>query len=158
MAGRVAQAGEDVTHLEVGQRVGLDWHAGDCMTCPSCMGGDHNLCASGQGTSVGRHGGSADEVRARAASVVPLPDGIGSEYSGPRSVSGSPVGSPVAVAATLEFAARYDVKPIIETFLLDRVDDAVARLRSGKARYRIVLSRESAPLVLSVFSVPPISQ
>jgi uncharacterized zinc-type alcohol dehydrogenase-like protein len=139
VAGKVAQAGEDVTHLEVGQRVGLDWHAGDCMTCPSCMGGDHNLCDSGQGTIVGRHRSSADKVRARAASVAPLPDGIGSDYPGPRSVSGSPVWSLVAVAATPEFAARYDFKPVIETFLLDRVDDAIEHLRSGRARYRTVL-------------------
>lgn len=271
VAGRVATVGDEVTNLEVGQRVGLGWHAGYCMTCSSCMGGDHNLCAAGQGTIVGRHGGFADRVRAHAAAVIPLPEGVDSASAGPlfcggitvfnplvqfgvkptdrvgvigigglghialqflnawgcevtaftssdakkaeamemgahrtinsrdsdqieaaagqfdlilstvyakmdwnayiaalrpkgrlhlvgaalepldlgafpmivgqRSVSGSPVGSPVTIATMLEFAARHDIKPVIETFTFDRVNDAIERLRSGKARYRIVLSR-----------------
>ena len=271
VAGRVAKVGDEVTNLEVGQRVGLGWHAGYCMTCSSCMGGDHNLCAAGQGTIVGRHGGFADRVRAHAAAVIPLPEGVDSASAGPlfcggitvfnplvqfgvkptdrvgvigigglghialqflnawgcevtaftssdakkaeamemgahrtinsrdsdqieaaagqfdlilstvyakmdwnaysaalrpkgrlhlvgaalepldlgafpmivgqRSVSGSPVGSPVTIATMLEFAARHDIKPVIETFTFDRVNDAIERLRSGKARYRVVLGR-----------------
>ena len=64
VAGTVAQVGEDVTNL------------GYCMTCASCLGGDHNLCTSHEGTIVGRHGGFADRVRASAAAVVPLPEGV----------------------------------------------------------------------------------
>jgi uncharacterized zinc-type alcohol dehydrogenase-like protein len=60
---------------------------------------------------------------------------------GQRSVSGSPVGSPAAIATMLDFAVRHDIKPVIETFPMDRVNDAMAHLRSGKARYRIVLNR-----------------
>ena len=271
VAGTIFKVGEEVGNLEVGQRVGLGWHAGYCMTCHSCMEGDHNLCASGVGTIVGRHGGFADRVRAQAAAVVPLPDGVDMESAGPlfcggitvfnpmvqfgvsptdrvgvigigglghialqflnawgcevtaftssedkkrealelgahhtinsrdpeeieaaagrfamiistvnvkldwnayvatlqpkgrlhfvgatmepldlgvfpllmaqRSVSGSPVGSPATIATMLDFAARHSVKPVIETFRFDQVNEALARLRSGKARYRIVLSK-----------------
>ncbi len=271
VAGTVAQVGKKVTHLQPGQRVGLGWHSGYCMTCPSCMGGDHNLCAAGEGTIVGRYGGFADRVRAHAAAVVPLPDGVDAQSAGPlfcggitvfnplvqfgvkptdrvgvvgigglghlalqflnawgcevtaftsseakmaealelgahrtinsrsqaeieaaagqfdfilstvnvkldwnafvaalrprgrlhvvgavlepldlgafplimgqRSVSGSPVGSPATIATMLDFAARHGVKPVIETFRFDQVNEAIEHLRSGRARYRIVLSR-----------------
>ncbi|HPQ40123.1 MAG TPA: NAD(P)-dependent alcohol dehydrogenase [bacterium] len=271
VVGTVAAAGDGVHHLKVGQKVGLGWHAGYCMTCPSCLHGDHNLCASAAGTIVGRHGGFADKVRAQAAAVVALPDGIDFKSTGPlfcggitvfnpilqfgiksthrvavigigglghmalqflnawgcdvtafssnpaktdeamamgahhvinsrdadaiaaaagtfdfiistvnvkldwnayvstlkprgrlhfvgavlepldlgvfplimgqRSISGSPVGSPGNIATMLEFAARHEIRPVIEEFPFTRINDAMDRLRSGKARYRIVLNR-----------------
>ena len=60
---------------------------------------------------------------------------------GQRSVSASPVGSPATIARMLDFAARHDIKPVIETYPMEQVNDAMERLRSGQARYRIVLSR-----------------
>lgn len=270
VTGVISKVGTDVTNLLPGQSVGLGWHSAYCMTCPSCMEGDHNLCAGSQGTIVGRHGGFADSVRADAASVVALPDGLDIESAGPlfcggitvfnplvqfdikptdkvavigigglghialqflnawgcevtaftsseakkaealemgahktidsrsseaieeaagqfdliistvnvkldwnayvgalkpkgrlhfvgallepaelgvfplimgqRSISGSPVGSPATIAKMLEFAAQHDIKPVIEKFHFDQVNEALARLRSGDARYRIVLS------------------
>lgn len=271
VVGAIAKVGAEVTRLKVGQRVGLGWQSGYCMSCPSCMDGDHNLCASAQGSIVGHHGGFADKVRAEAPSVVPLPPGLDSESSGPlfcagitvfnplvqynipptakaavigigglghlalqflnawgcevtaftsseakkaealelgaqrtinsrdkgeikaaagsfdlilstvnvkldwnaylatlrpkgrlhfvggvlepldlgvfslimgqRSISGSPVGSPANIARMLEFAARHQIKPVTEVFRFDQVNEALERLRSGQARYRIVLSR-----------------
>ncbi len=271
VVGTISSVGQGVFNLQVGQRVGLGWHAGYCMTCAACMSGDHNMCDQAVGTIVNRHGGFADKVRAHAPSVVALPPNIDAESAGPlfcggitvfnplvqfgirpfhrvavigigglghlalqflnawgcqvtaftsteakqtealelgahqtinsrdpdaiqaaagqfdliistvnvkldwnafvaalkprgrlhlvgatlepldlglfpllmgqRSVSSSPVGSPVNIARMLDFAARHDIKPIIETFRMDQVNDALARLRSGKARYRIVLSR-----------------
>jgi alcohol/geraniol dehydrogenase (NADP+) len=269
--GTIGQVGGEVTRLKVGDRVGLGWHASYCHACPSCFGGDHNLCASAQGTIVGRHGGFADKVRAQAPSVVALPEGVDAQSAGPlfcggitvfnplvqfdikptakvgvvgigglghmalmflrawgcevtaftstdakktealemgahhtinsrdpealgaaagqfdlilstvnvkldwnaylatlaprgrlhfagatlepldlgvfgliggqRSVSGSPVGSPAIIAQMLEFAARHEIKPMIETYPFDQVNEALDHLRSGKARYRVVLSR-----------------
>ncbi len=271
VAGTIRTVGKGVSHLQVGQRVGLGWHAGYCMTCPQCMRGDHNLCADAQGTIVNRHGGFADKVRAHAASAVVLPAAIDVQRAGPlfcggitvfnpliqfgvqptdrvavigigglghlalqflnawgcrvtaftssdakrsealdlgahetinsrdpdevkaaagqfdlvistvnvkldwntyvetlkpkgrlhfvgaalepldlslfpllmgqRSVSSSPVGSPGTIARMLDFAARHDIQPVIETFPMDQVNAAMDRLRSGQARYRIVLSR-----------------
>ncbi len=271
VVGTISAVGEEVTSLQVGERVGLGWHSGYCMTCPSCMSGDHNMCAHAEGTIVGRHGGFADKVRAHAASVVALPREIDIQSAGPlfcggvtvfnpliqfnvkptdkvavigigglghlalqflnawgcevtaftsneakkaealklgahhtlnshdpaeieaatgqfdlvlstvnvkldwnayvaalrprgrlhfvgvtlgpldlavfpliigqRSVSGSPVGSPANIAKMLEFAARHNIRPVTENFRFDQVNDAIERLRSGQARYRIVLSR-----------------
>ena len=60
---------------------------------------------------------------------------------GQRSVSGSPVGSPENIAKMLEFAAQHDIKPVIEKYSFDNINAAIDRLRSGEARYRIVLGR-----------------
>lgn len=44
----------------------------------------------------------------------------------------------------LQFAAFHDIKPLIETFPLDRagIEEAFARLEAGKLRYRAVLIAE----------------
>jgi uncharacterized zinc-type alcohol dehydrogenase-like protein len=59
---------------------------------------------------------------------------------GQRSVSASPVGSPATIARMLAFAARHDIRPVVEPYPFDQVNAALDRLRSGKARYRVVLS------------------
>jgi len=271
VVGKIAQIGNQVKNLSVGQIVGLGWHAGYCDECSLCLAGDHNLCSNSQATIIGHHGGFADKVRAASNSVVPIPDGIDLESAGPlfcggitvfnplvqfnikptdrvavigigglghlavqflnawgcevtaftsteakkeealglgahhtlnsrdadeikaaagrfdfiistvnvkldwnlylstlsprgrlhfvgatlepldinvfpligkqRSVSGSPVGSPATIAKMLEFAKLHCIKPQIEKFRFEDVNKAIARLRSGQARYRIVLCR-----------------
>lgn len=71
--------------------------------------------------------------------LEPFDLGVFPLIMGQRSVSGSPVGSPGTIARMLEFTARHRIRPIIETFPMDRVNDAREHLHSGKARYRIVL-------------------
>jgi hypothetical protein len=39
----------------------------------------------------------------------------------------------------LEFSARHSIATVVESFPMSKVNDAFERLRSGKARYRIVL-------------------
>ncbi len=271
VVGRISQLGGNVTHLAVGDIVGLGWHAGFCNECISCREGDHNFCPEGQGTIIGHHGGFADKVRAAANSVVPIPAGVDLESAGPlfcggvtvfnpllqfgvkstdrvavigigglghmalqflhawgcevtaftsseakkkealemganhtlnsrdpkeiqaaagsfdfilstvnvkldwnlylgtlkprgrlhfvgatvepldlsvfslmmsqKSVSSSPVGSPATIAKMLEFANRHHIQPIIEKFSFEDVNQALDRLRSGQAHYRIVLCR-----------------
>jgi len=61
---------------------------------------------------------------------------------GERSVSSSPAGPPAMIARMLDFAARHDVAPVTEHFPMSRVNEALDRLRSGGARYRVVLDRD----------------
>ncbi len=58
---------------------------------------------------------------------------------GQKSISASPTGSPAAIATMLDFAARHHIQPTIETYRFSEINDALERLRQGKARYRIVL-------------------
>jgi alcohol/geraniol dehydrogenase (NADP+) len=274
VTGTVVALGTAAKGLKMGQRVGLGWTAHSCLGCHECLSGDHHLCATAQGTIIGRHGGFADRVRAQWTWVRPLPEtldmskvgpllcggitvfapflihnmpstarvgiiGIGglghmalqfankwgcevhafttsdskeaearklgahfvhntkqdgvlkklsrsldliistinapqdvsalldtlapngclhnvgavlkplevpafSLIAGQKSVAGSPTGSPTAIDHMLQFSARHSVAPIVEFFPMSKVNDALERLRSGKARYRIVLINDFA--------------
>jgi uncharacterized zinc-type alcohol dehydrogenase-like protein len=75
------------------------------------------------------------------AALEPLDIGVFSLIMGQRSVSGSPVGSPTTIAKMLEFAGRHRIRPVIEKFDFDSINEAVSRVREGKAHYRVVLCR-----------------
>jgi uncharacterized zinc-type alcohol dehydrogenase-like protein len=269
--GTVLDIGAEVTHVKIGDRVGLGGHSSYCMTCSQCLNGDHNLCETVQSTVSGQHGAFADIVRASGVSVVKLPDNLTFKTAGPLfcagitvfnpfieydikptariavlgigglghlalqfakswgchvtaltssasksdealalgahevinsrspedlaaaagsfdiilstvdvaldwnviiaalkpkgrlhflgvqavpaelhlmpmmfsqlSISSSLVGSPQRIADMLEFCARHDIKPITEHFPFAKINDALAHLESGKARYRIVLDQ-----------------
>ncbi len=273
IVGTICATGDGVEHLRIGQIVGLGWYSSSCMTCPTCMGGDHNLCLQNEQTIVGRHGGFADKVRCHKAWAVPLPEGIDPKKAGPlfcggitvfnpivqlgikptqrvgvigigglghfalqffnkwgcevtaftssenkaqeainmgahrivdsrsddaledaagsldlilstvnvnlnwekyfgalaprgklhvvggvldpipaaafsligsqKSLSGSPLGSPATITTMLDFCARHDIEAVTEHFPMSNVNDALEHLRSGKARYRIVLDQPS---------------
>ena len=102
MIGLVEAIGENVKGLKKGQRVGLGWSSGSCMTCEWCESGNHNLCKSNEGTIVGRYGGFADKVRAESAWVIPLPDKLSAESSGPLFCGGITVFNPIV---------QFDIKP-----------------------------------------------
>lgn len=271
IVGHIVTAGEHVSHLRPGQAVGLGWFSASCMHCHECMSGDHNLCPTAEATMVGRHGGFAKRVRAKAMWVTPLPGGADMAKVGPlfcggitvfnpivqngiratdrvgvvgigglghmalqflsawgcevtafstspgkeeearafgadhfvntrdadalaalagsldmilvtinveldweaylaalrprgrlhvvgavpsvsaggfsligaqKSISGSPLGSPATVGEMVRFAARHGIAPMTEHFLLSEVNEAMDRLRSGRARYRIVLEND----------------
>lgn len=270
--GTVSAIGTLVEHIAVGDYVGVGWHSGYCMTCNTCMSGDHNMCSSVESTIVGRHGAFADKVRANDVSVVKLPNSLDKESAGPlfcggvtvfnpliqfdikpthkvgvigigglghmalqflnawgcdvtaftssekkrtealemgahrtlnsrdaselgnaagtfdliistvnvkldwnayigtlsprgrlhlvgatlepldiglfplimgqRSISGSAVGSPAIIAKMLNFAAQHKIKPIIEKYSFKNINEAIERVRSGQAHYRVVLYHE----------------
>ena len=95
VVGKIIALGENVHHLNIGQNVGLGWYSKSCMTCFSCMSGDHNLCSSAEGTMVGRHGGFANKVRAHKGWVIPLPKGITMATAGPLFCGGITVFNPI---------------------------------------------------------------
>lgn len=66
----------------------------------------------------------------------------GSLLSWQRGVSASPTPSPTVLAKMLEFSARHGIAPQVERFAMSRVNEAVEHLRSGKARYRVVLDAD----------------
>ena len=61
--------------------------------------------------------------------------------SGEKSIGGSPIGSPALIDDMLRFVDRHKITPVTETFAMADVNDALERLESGEARYRIVLER-----------------
>lgn len=57
------------------------------------------------------------------------------------SLGASPVGSPINIRKMLEFASRHNISPVTQHFPMSQINEAFDVLRSGKARYRIVLDR-----------------
>lgn len=269
--GKVAEIGNMVNHLKVGQYVGLGWRARSCLVCDQCLSGYHNRCLKGEDVIIGRHGGYADKVRCQALWAFPLPTNINIKTAGPlfcggitvfnpiiqnnikptdhvavvgigglghlaikflnawgcdvtaissnpkkekevqqfgahhfltstdngllkshansfdmvlvtanvdldwdtyinalrpggklhivgaasqvkatvsplisgeKSIGASPSGGPAEILLMLDFCKRHGIEPVIEEFPLSRVNDAMAHLKSGKARYRIVLQND----------------
>ena len=60
--------------------------------------------------------------------------------SGSKSIQGWAAGTPADSEDTLRFAELSGVRPMIETYPLEKAGDAYARMLSGKAEFRVVLS------------------
>ena len=58
---------------------------------------------------------------------------------GQRSISGSPLGSPATIQDMLQFCTLHNIMPLTEHFAMKDVNKALDHLRSGKARYRVIL-------------------
>jgi uncharacterized zinc-type alcohol dehydrogenase-like protein len=80
----------------------------------------------------------------------PIPVSAFNLIAGQRRMSGSPSGSPVMIARMLDFAERHGIAPLLERFPMTRVNEALARLRAGRAHYRIVLDADFAAQVQPV--------
>jgi uncharacterized zinc-type alcohol dehydrogenase-like protein len=76
------------------------------------------------------------------ATLEPLDIGAMPLIMGQRSVSGSPVGSPATIEKMFAFSSRHQIQPQVEMLPMSKINDAFDRLKSGKARYRIVLTNE----------------
>jgi D-arabinose 1-dehydrogenase-like Zn-dependent alcohol dehydrogenase len=60
--------------------------------------------------------------------------------TGVRSIQGWAAGTPVDSEDTLRFAELTGVRPMIETYPLEKAAEAYARMMSGKAQFRVVLT------------------
>jgi D-arabinose 1-dehydrogenase-like Zn-dependent alcohol dehydrogenase len=60
--------------------------------------------------------------------------------SGSRAIQGWASGTPADSEDTLRFAELSGVRPMIETYPLERVSEAYARMMSGNAQFRVVLT------------------
>jgi D-arabinose 1-dehydrogenase-like Zn-dependent alcohol dehydrogenase len=59
---------------------------------------------------------------------------------GRRTVTGWPSGTGMDSEDTLKFSSLIGVKPMVETYPLEKAEDAYERMMSGKARFRVVLT------------------
>lgn len=59
---------------------------------------------------------------------------------GKRAIKGWPGGTPTDSEDTLRFAAAVGIRPMIEKYPLEKAAEGYARMMSGKAQYRVVLT------------------
>jgi propanol-preferring alcohol dehydrogenase len=74
--GIVESVGPGVVRPKVGDRVAVPWLGSACGTCEHCVSGWETLCLSQQNTGYSVDGGFAEFVKASAAYVVQVPEGI----------------------------------------------------------------------------------
>jgi uncharacterized zinc-type alcohol dehydrogenase-like protein len=95
VVGRVIGRGAEVTHLEVGQRVGVGWQHSACLSCELCVSGCENLCPTQIAACVGHHGGLAQRMIADARFALAIPDALDSAAAAPLLCGGVTVYSPM---------------------------------------------------------------
>lgn len=76
------------------------------------------------------------------ALLEPIPVVSFQVISGQKGVTGTATGSPGVVAAMLEFCARHNIETKTEMYPMSKINEAMAHLESGRARYRIVLEND----------------
>ncbi|MEV6162190.1 alcohol dehydrogenase AdhP [Streptomyces sp. NPDC052052] len=74
--GIVEAAGEQVTHLAVGDRVAIPWLGEACGHCDHCVSGWETLCLEQQNSGYSVDGSHTEYALAHGTYVVPVPDGI----------------------------------------------------------------------------------
>ena len=102
IVGTVTQVGELVTHLKVGQKVGVGWVSRSDLNSAESLCGDHNLSPGNEMTIIGRYGGFADSVRCQGIWAIPLPETLDEESAGPLFCGGITVFNPMV---------QFDIKP-----------------------------------------------
>ncbi len=74
--GEIVEIGEQVTHLALGDRVGIPWLYSACGHCDYCLTGDENLCLSQQNSGYSVDGSYAEYCKAHGEYVVKIPDSL----------------------------------------------------------------------------------
>ena len=74
------------------------------------------------------------------AVLEPIKSSVFNLMAGRRSISGSPVGSPKNIKKMLDFCVEHNIKPIVEHFKFNEINDAIKKLRNNDIRFRAVLS------------------
>jgi uncharacterized zinc-type alcohol dehydrogenase-like protein len=74
------------------------------------------------------------------ASPTPFQISAFSLLSGQKAIAGSPTGSPRDLHEMLDVAARHNVRAITEKFAMKDANQAVAKVKKNKVRYRAVLA------------------
>jgi propanol-preferring alcohol dehydrogenase len=83
IVGTVAELGDEVEGLVVGERVGVPWLGWTCGICSFCRSGRENLCERARFTGYDRDGGFAEYATADARFALPLPGSFTNEQAAP---------------------------------------------------------------------------
>ena len=75
------------------------------------------------------------------AVLDPIQVGAFELIRGRRSIIGSATSSPASLMKMVEFCVRHNISPEVEHLPMERINEAVERLRKGDVRYRFVLDQ-----------------
>lgn len=84
VVGRVVRCGQSVTHLNIGDRIGVAWLYRACGKCEQCQEGNENLCRQSNAvTGMTVDGGYAQFMCAHADYAVRIPDELSDNEAAP---------------------------------------------------------------------------
>lgn len=83
IVGMVEQAGNDVVHHKIGDRVGVPWLYWTCGKCEFCKRGEENLCDEAKFTGYDVDGGFGEYVVAPAEFAYKIPEKFSDESVAP---------------------------------------------------------------------------
>jgi propanol-preferring alcohol dehydrogenase len=83
IVGVIEVVGDGVTHLAVGDRVGIPWLGYTCGACEYCASGRENLCRNARFTGFDMDGGYAEYAVADAGYTFKLPPGYSDAEAAP---------------------------------------------------------------------------
>ena len=106
VVGDVVEVGCGVSHLNVGDRVGVGWQKSACLHCEDCLKGNENLCDNNQATIVGNHGGFADHIVTDSRFAFKIPNGLETQSVGPLLCGG------ITVFSALHYAGMTSAQRI----------------------------------------------
>ena len=147
---RVAAVGRGTANAVIAKKLGADIYidstASDAAKELQKLGGARVILAtapSGKAMSslVGGLGGNGTFVVV-GASPDPIEVSTTLLILGKRSIKGWSAGTPTDSEDTLRFAEAAGIRPMIEKYPLEKAAEAYARMMSGKAQYRVVLTME----------------
>lgn len=81
--GVVVKAGQGVTSVKVGDRVGIPWLYSACGECEYCLSGWETLCPKQLNAGYSVDGGYAEYCKAPAAYVARIPDNLSFQEAAP---------------------------------------------------------------------------
>ncbi|MGI4790978.1 MAG: NAD(P)-dependent alcohol dehydrogenase [Janthinobacterium lividum] len=82
--GRVVEAGPLVSHLKVGDRVGVGWQSGACLHCLDCLRGNAQMCEVDQkSTIIHQYGGFGEYLAVDSRFAFLIPEGLPTDAAGP---------------------------------------------------------------------------
>lgn len=127
---------------ELGAHAYIDSTADDVVARLQALGGAQAVLATGTGTDglAAAINGLTSDGRLIMLGVPrePLPVYAFQVLYG-RAITGSAGGTGIESEDTMRFAALTGVRPVIETYPLDKAPEAFARMMAGAARLRVVL-------------------
>jgi len=135
--------GKEKLARDLGAHVYIDTAAEDVAAALQRMGGARAILATG--TSGEAMGPLVSGLAVRGKLIVVGVPGDPIQLNAfplvfvGRSIYGSLTGTPIDNEDTLAFSVLENIRPMIETFPLEKAADAYARMMEGKARFRMVL-------------------
>jgi alcohol dehydrogenase, propanol-preferring len=169
VVGRVSEVGQDVTGVDVGDRLGVAWLRSTCGTCRWCRQGAENLCLGSTYTGWDADGGYAESVTVPAAYAYRIPDAFSDEEAAPLLCAGIigyralrracvPVGGRLGIygfGASAHLTAQLALAQGAEVHVLTRGAEArQLALEIGAASARDAYDRPPVPLDAAILFAP----